>query len=67
MSTDGLTWTFHLRDTARWSDGSPLTADDFVQSWRRILAPALGAENAYLLYPIQSAAALVSRFLKYGT
>jgi oligopeptide transport system substrate-binding protein len=64
VSPDGLTWTFHLRATARWSDGSPLTADDFVQSWRRILAPALGAENAYLLYPIQSAAALNDGSLK---
>jgi len=58
VSADALTWTFHLRAEARWSDGSPLTADDFVQSWRRILNPALGAENAYLLYPIKNAAAL---------
>ena len=37
-SADGLTWTFHLRD-AQWSDGVPVTAEDFVFSWRRILEP----------------------------
>lgn len=57
-SADGLTWTFHLRPTARWSDDTPLTADDFVQAWRRMLAPALASENAYLLYPLKNAEAL---------
>ena len=33
VSEDGLTWTFHLRDGLKWSDGSDLTADDFVYSW----------------------------------
>ena len=37
-SPDGLTWTFHLRD-AQWSDGSPVTADDFVYGVRRVLDP----------------------------
>lgn len=57
-SADGLTWTFHLRPTARWSNGEALTAGDFVASWRRILAPALAAEYAYLLHPLRNAAAL---------
>jgi oligopeptide transport system substrate-binding protein len=57
-SADGLTWTFHLRASARWSNGDPLTAHDFVASWRRILAPTLAAEYAYLLYPLKNAAAL---------
>ena len=35
-SPDGLVWTFHLRE-ARWSDGAPLTAEDFVFGWRRLL------------------------------
>jgi oligopeptide transport system substrate-binding protein len=56
-SADGLSWTFHLRDGLRWSNGEPLAADDFVQSWRRILRPAFGAEYAYLLYPIRKAEA----------
>ena len=37
-SADGLTWTFFLRD-ALWSDGAPVTAQDFVFAWRRTLAP----------------------------
>jgi oligopeptide transport system substrate-binding protein len=36
-SKDGLTWTFRLRENARWSDGSPVTASDFVSGWRRML------------------------------
>ena len=59
-STDGLTYTFHLRRSAKWSNGDPLTAQDFVASWRRALAPAVAAENAYLLYPLKNAAALNS-------
>jgi oligopeptide transport system substrate-binding protein len=56
-SADGLSWTFHLRGGLRWSNGEPLTADDFVRSWRRILTPAFAAEYAYLLYPIRNARA----------
>jgi oligopeptide transport system substrate-binding protein len=60
ISPDGLTYTFHLRASAKWSNGDPLTAQDFVASWRRALAPAVAAENAYLLYPLKNAAALNS-------
>ncbi len=60
VSADGLTYTFHLRPTARWSNGDPLTAQDFVTSWRRVLSPSLAAEYAYLLYPLKNAAALNS-------
>lgn len=49
VSTDGLVYTFHLRSTARWSNGDPVTALDFVRSFQRILTPALGAEYAYML------------------
>lgn len=58
VSDDGLVWTFRLRDSARWSNGDPVTARDFVTSFRRILSPALGAEYAYMLYPIKNAEAL---------
>lgn len=54
-SADGLTWTFHLRPGLRWSDGAPLTAEDFVCSLRRALSPALASEYAYVLYPIRGA------------
>lgn len=53
-SADGLTWTFYLRPSV-WSDGVPVTADDFVFSLRRILNPATAAEYASLLYPIKGA------------
>ncbi|MBS0408860.1 MAG: peptide ABC transporter substrate-binding protein, partial [Proteobacteria bacterium] len=52
-SPDGLVWTFHLRD-AKWSDGEPVTADDFVYSLRRILSPQLASEYSYLLYFIKN-------------
>ena len=57
VSPDGLTYTFHLRADAKWSDGTPLTARDFVVSWRRILTPSLAADYANLLYIIQGAEA----------
>jgi len=56
-SPDGLSWTFHLRAGLRWSNGEKLTADDFIQSWQRILTPAFAAEYANLLYPIKNAEA----------
>jgi len=43
VSSDGLTYTFHLRDNAKWSDGKPVTAKDFVYGWKRLLNPALAA------------------------
>lgn len=42
-SSDGLTWTFHLRKNLKWSDGSALTAKDFVYSWKRVADPATAA------------------------
>lgn len=57
VSPDGLTYTFHLRPGLQWSDGTPLTAGDFVFAWRRALDPAFAAEYAYLLYPLKNAAA----------
>ena len=52
-SPDGKTWTFHLRDHV-WSDGVPVTAEDFVFAWRRILEPARGAPYAYYLWLIKN-------------
>ena len=56
-SPDGLTWTFHLRP-ALWSDGTPLTADDFVFSYRRIMDPKTASPYAYLLYFLKNAQAV---------
>ncbi|MFH1023823.1 MAG: peptide ABC transporter substrate-binding protein [Planctomycetota bacterium] len=49
ISDDRRTYTFHLRQ-AKWTDGSPVTAEDFRDSWRRVLEPATGAEYAYQLW-----------------
>ena len=57
VSSDGLTYTFHLRTGLQWSNGDPLTAGDFVAAWRRVLSPALAAEYAYLFYPVKNAEA----------
>lgn len=57
VSADGLTYTFHLRADAKWSDGSPLTAQDFVASYRRILTGSLAADYANMLYLLQGAEA----------
>ena len=43
VSEDGLTYTFHLRDGLKWSDGTPLTANDFVYSWKRLSDPNVAA------------------------
>jgi len=50
ISPDGLVYTFHLRDRLRWSNGDPITADDFISSYRRMLTPAFAAPDAYKLY-----------------
>jgi len=55
ISDDGLTYTFKLRDDAKWSDGKPVTAGDFVYAWKRVLTPASGAMNAPMLYSIVGA------------
>lgn len=55
VSDDRLTYTFHLRKNAFWSNGEPVTAQDFVRSYERILAPSLAAEYAYILYILEGA------------
>lgn len=46
VSDDGLTWTFKLREGLKWSDGSDLTANDFVYSWKRVCDPNVAAPYA---------------------
>jgi oligopeptide transport system substrate-binding protein len=53
-SPDGKTWTFHLRDHL-WSDGMPVTAQDFVYAWQRILNPKTAAQYASILYIFKNA------------
>lgn len=60
ISDDGLTYTFTLRDEARWSDGEPVTSYDFATSWKAVLDPQFAAPNAFQLYPIKNAHSLKS-------
>jgi len=53
-SDDGLKWTFTLREM-KWSDGKPVTADQFVYGITRTLAKETGSQYAFLLYPIKNA------------
>lgn len=53
VSADGLTYTFKLRDNARWSNGEPVTAKDFVYSWKSTLSPELASKYAEQLYIIK--------------
>ncbi|MBI1238764.1 MAG: peptide ABC transporter substrate-binding protein [Alphaproteobacteria bacterium] len=57
VSADGKVYTFTIREGHVWSDGVPVTADDFVYSYQRILAPTFAAEYASILYPIAGAQA----------
>jgi oligopeptide transport system substrate-binding protein len=57
VSPDGLLYTFHLRRNARWSNGDPVTAEDFVYSFHRVLTPSFGALYSYMLWPIRNAEA----------
>lgn len=57
VSADGRMYTFHLDPKVRWSDGVPLTAQQFVDSWLRLLDPATAAEYAYFLYDLEGAQA----------
>jgi oligopeptide transport system substrate-binding protein len=57
ISDDGTVYTFHLRDNAKWSDGKPVVAGDFVYAWNRALNPEVAAEYAYQLFYIKNGAA----------
>ncbi|MCE9636369.1 MAG: peptide ABC transporter substrate-binding protein [Planctomycetes bacterium] len=55
VSPDGVTYTFHLRKDAAWSNGEPVTSEDFRYSWIRALDPVTASQYAYMLYPIRGA------------
>lgn len=59
VSKDGKTYTFTIRD-AKWSDGSKITAQDFVYSWKRTVTPATKSQYAYLFSGVQNADAIVA-------
>jgi oligopeptide transport system substrate-binding protein len=55
VSQDGKVYTFKLRKDAKWSNGDPVTAHDFVFAWRRVLDPKTASEYAYIMYDIKNA------------
>ncbi len=57
ISPDGLVYTFHLRKDAKWSNGEPVTARDFWESYKRILTPSLAAQYAYMHFVVKNAEA----------
>ena len=51
-------WTFHLRPEAKWSNGEPVTAHDFVFSWRKVVDPANASQYAFIMFGIENAEAI---------
>lgn len=59
VSADGLHYVFHLRKDARWSNGDPVEAEDFVTAWRRLVDPATAAPYAQMLSDVRGASDIV--------
>ncbi len=57
VSEDGLTYTFRLREDAKWSNGKPVVASDFIAGWRRAMMPDEAADYAKLMFRIKGAKA----------
>jgi oligopeptide transport system substrate-binding protein len=55
ISKDQKTYTYTIRKGVKWSDGTPLKAQDFYEGWKRLLLPSTGAPYAYLLYDVVGA------------
>ena len=60
VSADGLTYTFHLRTNAVWSNGEPVTSNDFVKSYQRLLTPSTAAPKAALFFMVKNAHAFAT-------
>ncbi len=60
ISKDGLLYTFHLKPQLKFSDGSPITANDFVFSWQRLVNPKTGSAYAFLLKDVLGARAIIA-------
>lgn len=55
ISSDGLSYTFYLREAARWSNGQPVSAEHFVAGFERALSPTTASAYGFLLYPVRNA------------
>ncbi|MCC5795209.1 MAG: peptide ABC transporter substrate-binding protein, partial [Chromatiales bacterium] len=60
VSEDGLVYTFTLRENLKWSDGSPLTAEDFLFSVRRVVDPATASRFASFFFPLENARQIIA-------
>lgn len=60
INEDGRIITFHINPQAKWSNGDPMTAQDYVWSWKRLLSPTMGAEYNYMLFPVNNAKAFAT-------
>lgn len=58
VTNGGKTYTFKLRQNAKWSNGQPVTAKDFVYSWQRTLNPKTASQDAFYLYQVKNAEAV---------
>lgn len=60
VSEDGLTYKIKLREDAKWSNGDPVTAADYVYGWQRTVKPETASEYAYLFSPVKNADAITA-------
>nr|WP_263313837.1 peptide ABC transporter substrate-binding protein [Mammaliicoccus sp. Marseille-Q6498] len=58
ITNNGKKWTVKLREDAKWSNGDPVTANDFVYAWRKVVDPKTASEYAYIMYDIKNAEAI---------
>lgn len=66
ISDDGLKYIFHLRTNAKWSDGKPVTANDFEYSWKRAVNPNVAAEYAYMMEVVKNAKEINAGIMDYN-
>ncbi len=59
ISADGTEYVFHLRSNARWSNGQPVIAEDFVRAWKRVVDPKTASPVADILRPIKGASEII--------
>ena len=64
ITDGGRTVTFYINPLARWSNGDPVTAQDYVWTWERALHPMMGNLYAYMLYPVKNAEAFATGALR---
>ena len=57
---NGTKYIFHLRTNAKWSDGKPVIASDFVYSWQRVVDPAVGSQYSFQHEPVKNAKAITA-------